>query len=250
MALSKTYLAKILEPGERKIAETGLHPIYLVTGLLWFCGLAGFGWASDIILWSKYGRFVPDHFFEIGGLRIGLKEGWIGIFLTLTASTIFLKQLVRFFTTHILVTSKRLVYKTGFINIKLDGTEISDIRAFHVDQGWLGQFFGYGSIRLDSRFVNDMSLPCARNPYQIVREMEKVRSSHWDPEDAPFASGGHAAAAPQVIVQFSGEAQKDVEISHPSRDTIHIHAGKEMKENHHKDDILLEDFRDRTNRKN
>jgi hypothetical protein len=176
MSLSKKFLTRVLEPGEKKVAHTSLHWVYLVSGVIWFCVLAGLGWAADWALWTYFGEFIPRYEIYTSFLQFSLQQGWIGWMFTVCAATILITQYLRYITTDVLVTSKRVIFKTGLIKVKTDGTDISDIRAFQVDQGWMGQFFGYGKIRLDCRFVQDMNIPFARAPYDVVRDMQEVKS--------------------------------------------------------------------------
>lgn len=241
MTISDKFLKDVLEPGERKVAHSSLHWIYLVNGYAWFILLAGIGWGADWALWSYLGAYIPHYEFRTSIFQFGLRPGWIGWLFTACAATILITQYIRYLTTDILVTTKRITIKNGWINIKLDSTDMSDVRAFHVDQGWLGQFFKYGKINLDCRFVKDVQIPYARSPYELVRDMQEVKSKVEAPPHV------HAAPAPQLaqtIIQIhpGGHGPQGSITSQPG-ETIIIQTGPNVPTvQHHGEDILLHDF--------
>ncbi len=170
------YLGKTLQEGEKPVCRTHLHWIYLMNGFWWFVLLAGFGWISDYLIWVNFGQYIPVYNVTLPYFSIGLEPGLFGWITTVGGVYIFLRQLIKYWSTDILVTTKRLLYKHGFINVKIDATGIDDILGAHVDQGWFGQFFGYGKLHLDCRFIDDAYIPYAKNPYGIMRAIDKIRS--------------------------------------------------------------------------
>lgn len=196
-------LARILQDGERPVGKTRLHGIYLIKGLTWLAGLSALGWSIDYNLWYHFAPYIPQ--FEITESVFGPAPGWIGWLFTFWGAFIFLTQFVQFISTSLVVTTQRVLYKTGLIKTKLDATDISDILGIHVDQGWLGQFLGYGKLHFDCRFIADVYIPYIKNPYGVMNALEKIRkAAHQAPilrEDI-----GHAPAHPvsQTLIQITG----------------------------------------------
>lgn len=218
----KPYLKNVLEPSEKLVCFGGLHWIYLSSGLTYLLVLAAIGWGADYGLWHYLGRFVPDYEIDTGLFRFGLREGWIGWLFTICGLVIFLTQFLRYVTTAVIITSMRVIQKEGWINIRIDGTDISDVRGVHVDQGWLGRFLNYGKIRLDCRFIDDVNIPYVKDAYKFTRHIQHVKTEIEQRE------GGHAPMDPAVHHHDA-----------PHQTIIQIHSGKEGTEIVQKDDHTL-----------
>lgn len=248
------YMRRILEADERVVCKGGLHWVYLVSGVFWCAALAGMGWAADYALWKYFGQYVPRYSFEFDLISFRLERNAIGILFTACGVVIFVTQYLRYMATGIMVTTRRVVYKTGLINIKIDGTDISDVRGVHVDQGWIGRFLNYGKIRLDNRFIADVFLPFVAAPYKITRAIQKVKSDlEGNVEDMRDAKP--VAAAPmqqqpvihQTIIQI-GDTNKRHIIHQADDKTIiidsidHADAPRVLEHAAQDDDEIMDDF--------
>lgn len=196
------FLKDILEPGEHPICRTHLHVVYLFSGLWWFAVLAGLGWGADFALWHYFGAFVPQSEI-IPYLPIRIEPGILGLVMSAGGGLIFLMQLVKYISSDIIVTTQRLLYKTGLIQVRMDATDISDILGSHVDQGWFGQFFGYGKLILDCRFIKDVNIPYVKNPYGIVHMLQRARTEHARHTTARPADTA-SQPTPQTLIQIGG----------------------------------------------
>lgn len=200
------FLKQTLQDGERPVCRSRLHGIYLVAGLLWFAGLAAAGWFLDYQLWVNFGAYIPPYEINNAYFEIAFAPGQIGWTLTAGGAFIFLTELVKFFSTHLVITTKRLIYKHGFIRVKVDATEIGDILGAHVDQGWFGQFLGYGRLHLDCRFIEDVYIPYIKNPYGVVKGLQKVRQALTaEPAiDKNTSGAGQVQPVSQTLIQITG----------------------------------------------
>lgn len=246
MSLSNKFLKNVLEPGEHKVAHSSLHWIYLANGYFWFAALLALGWGADYALWTYAGQYVPRYEVDTGFFQFGLHQGGIGWLFTACAATILMTQYIRYLTTDILVTSKRIMIKSGWINVKLDSTDMSDVRAMHVDQGWLGRFYGYGKINLDCRFVKDVNIPFARSPYELVRDMQEIKTRVESvPEvvaHAPIASAAPALAQTIIQIHPGGPGQGGSITANPGETIVIQTVPNRPAVTHHGEDILLHDF--------
>lgn len=170
------YLKASLEEDEHMASARRLHVIFLLNGLFWFLALAAMGYGFDIALWYYLGAYVPVNELNFGAFTFSLQPGWIGGFFTIAGGIIFLIELLKYTTTYIVVTTKRIIIKRGWINVRLDQTDLSDVRGVHVNQGWLGRFLNYGRVILDCRFVKDVSFPYVPKPYEIVSIIQKMKT--------------------------------------------------------------------------
>ena len=172
------FLRGVMEQGEHPICRTGLHPIYLVAGFMWFAALSAIGWIADYNLWVRFGAYIPAYEINNQYLHIAFAPGMIGWFFTACGAYILAGEFIKFISTSVVMTTKRLLYKRGLIKIKFDATDIGDILGVHIDQGWFGQFFGYGKVHLDCRFIEDVYIPYVKNPYGIMKALQKARAAH------------------------------------------------------------------------
>jgi len=195
------FLKTILEKGEHPICRTHLHVVYLFTGAWWLFVLAAIGWGADFAMWYYFGAFIPAASI-IPYIPFVVQPGYFGILMTAGGALILLGQIVKYMTTDIVVTTKRLLYKTGLIKIRMDATDISDILGAHVDQGWFGQFFGYGKLIFDCRFIKDVNIPYVKNPYGIIHTLHRARTEQ---ESLLLSHPIAAPAAPaQTLIQIGG----------------------------------------------
>lgn len=217
MSSNARSLNGLLDRDEHVVRRSGLHAIFLIGGLIWFATLAGMGWGAEYVLWNHFGQYITEAEAERSLIPFEYREGWIGWALSACGAFIFLSQFIRYCTTRIYVTSRRVIYKTGLIHVHVDGTDISDIRGAHVDQGWLGRFLNYGKINFDCRFVKDVYLPYARDPYGIIRSMQHIKSEL----EHPHESQDHAERlVAQTIVQIHPGTPSSQTISARSGDTV------------------------------
>lgn len=242
---TKGYLKKVLEARERLICIGSLHWVYLASGVFWFTTLAAIGWGADYALWHYFGQFVPQYEIDTSYVRFGLREGWIGTLFTSCGAVIFLTQYLRYLTTRIIVTSLRVISKAGWINIRIDGTDISDVRGVHVDQGWFGRFLNYGKIRLDCRFIDDVNIPFVKDPYKFTRNIQHMKSEIESHENtsAPMDTRQAHEAAHQTIIQIN-TGPSGAEIIQKDDHTLIVKPHEEpLSITHNLHDEILDDFK-------
>lgn len=202
------FLQKTLQSDERPVCRSRLHGIYLVVGLAWFAGLSAIGWISDYQLWSRFGAYMPQYEINNEYLHFGLAPGWIGWAFTAGGGVILFSEIIKLISTHVVLTTKRLIYKTGFLRVKMSATDVGDILGAHVDQGWFGQFLGYGKLHLDCRFIEDVYIPYVKNPYGLIKALQKVRQpyAHAAPATPAPAPAAEQQVQPvsQTLIQISG----------------------------------------------
>lgn len=243
------YLKASLEEGEHPIAARRLHAIFMLNGIFWFAALAAMGWAFDFVIWSYLGAFVPTNEFKIGAFSFSLAPGWIGWFFTISGSAIFMMEFLRYTTTYIVVTTKRIIVKRGWINVRLDQTDLSDVKGVHVDQGWLGRFLDYGSVVLDCRFVKDVSFPYVPKAYEIVSAIQKMKTKveeHLAGIDE-HAQANHGA---QTIININSVPLDGRTVIERGDERIVIESARNLHASHPKQlssdilhDEILEDFK-------
>ncbi len=168
-----SYITKhILDPKERLVYATRLHWIYVFEGFVWLVLMLGAMIAADNMMPDTI-KTMPH--LIIHGVHLGAPYLWGVVPWMLMGIGLFCAYFFKYISTELVVTTLRIIYKTGLIRIEIEEVELDDVEAEHVHHGWLGGLLGYGRLNLDCRFVGDMALPAFRNPYKLLRAVHYVR---------------------------------------------------------------------------
>lgn len=72
--------------------------------------------------------------------------------------------IVRYFTTEIAVTTRRVILKRGWLSRKVDEINTRSIENSRFSQGLFGRMFGYGMVRVEGMRNEYLSITGAQNP--------------------------------------------------------------------------------------
>lgn len=199
------FLKKVIKDGEHPVCRTHLHAICLITGFVWLVALAGIAWFADYNLWYYFGAYIPQYEIDTSYFRFGIYPGLIGWLGTLGGLSIFFMEFVQYISTSIVVTNRRVLHKRGLIRVRVDASDLIDILGVHIDQGWFGQFLGYGRLNLDCRFIENVSIPFVKNPYGIMQALQKSRNGNGHHAAHPVVEPAKAPQpVSQTLIQISG----------------------------------------------
>ena len=123
-----SYLDKVLQPGEQVVATGKKH---------WVIYLPGF---STIVLAVVVALGIN------AAPRLGLGLMVIASLLGLFSVVLLLREWFEQWATEIVVTNRRVVYKTGFISRYTTEMNMEKIESVVVNQNLLGRILGYGTI--------------------------------------------------------------------------------------------------------
>jgi len=118
------YIDKTLAQGEHILARGHFHWTYSLASWMW---LLVAGWAL------------------------------IGIYM-------FFSRQIRKWTTELVVTNRRFVFKRGILNIKTDEFTANRIQAITLSQPWLGRLLGYGQLNIRGEEIGQFGLPTIADP--------------------------------------------------------------------------------------
>lgn len=185
------FIARTCGSDEKLIMGAHMHWIVLVIGAAWFGAftLAGFG-ASHLLQKFILTMVTPqtlDYAHMLTRLGTALQSIGFGI-----GFAFFLCYYIVYDTTHIGLTTKRLIMRRGLLFVKLKEIDLEEIKSETVDHGMLGRFLDYGEVSLDARFVENFRLPHIADPYRLLRAMHEVRAKVGDTVGNPAV----VAAAP------------------------------------------------------
>jgi len=91
--------------------------------------------------------------------------------MTIFGIPIFVARVIKKTTTELAVTSKRFVYKRGFVSRVTDEFATNRIRHVKVRQGFLGRLFNYGQIHVEGSEIGHFGLPTIQRPTQFRRAL-------------------------------------------------------------------------------
>lgn len=166
------FIDRVIGPDEKLIGIVSVHWIYGLKGLTWFALFAAGGAYLDFQLerLAASGSGQSIRSLEIFSNYIFLIGVAIGAFL------LFFYVLMML-TTELGLTSKRIIYKKGFIFVDVKESDLEEIKAAEVDNGRLGRILNYGYINFDARFVENLTLPAINDPYRFLKAMNEMRSN-------------------------------------------------------------------------
>ena len=84
----------------------------------------------------------------------------IGIYL-------FFKMLILKWTTEVVVTNQRFVYKKGWIKRDTQEVKLSNIEEVNLEQGFWGRIFGFGKLKLSGTGTGVIELPTLDAPLAL-----------------------------------------------------------------------------------
>lgn len=172
------YIRKVITSDEKLLAIFRPHWIYAFEGLLSFAVLTAAGFILDYYLYEYFGQHAIKFKIDLWVVQFDEHHTPIPWAAAFCGFAIFWSLFLAYISAEVGLTNQRIIYKRGLIFIEIDQIDLEDIRAEHVMHGWFGWLLGYGRIRLDCRFVDDVWLPAIRNPYRLVKASHTARMRH------------------------------------------------------------------------
>jgi uncharacterized membrane protein YdbT with pleckstrin-like domain len=145
-----TYVSRVLQPGEAIVHATRMHPIIFLTAVLWFAGA--------VALFFVALSFTGD--LHIGAEALAAAAALFGIFSGLPA-------LIRWLTTELAVTDRRVIYKAGFVSRHTLEMNRSKVESVDVDQTLLGRLLGFGTITVRGTGGSLEPIPMIADPLRF-----------------------------------------------------------------------------------
>lgn len=173
-----SYVRKIINTDEKLLSVSRPHWIYLFEGIFWFISLTVIGFIADLYFYKYVGSHAVRFDIDLWIVQFNELRTPIPWCFSFTGFAIFYPLFLSYISAEIGLTNERIIYKHNLIFIEVEQVDLEDIRAEHVSHGWLGWLLGYGRIRLDCRFLDDVRLPAIRNPYRLIKTMHTARMRH------------------------------------------------------------------------
>lgn len=191
------YIRKVITREEKLLAIFRPHWIYIFEGAFWFVFLTVAGLIADYLLYSHYGLNAASFSIDLWFLHFDGSNTPIPWIFSLCGLAVFWPLFLVYISSEVGLTNQRIIFKRGLFFIEIDQVDLEDIRAEHVFHGWLGWALGYGRVRLDCRFIDDVWLPAIRNPYRLIKASHTARMKHPGIDYAPDELHANLARAEQ-----------------------------------------------------
>jgi len=154
-----SYIEKSLGDGERVVS------------------IARFHWLYDVKAWLAL--ILPIAIFIAVMARADDANRQIymigALVLVVIGVALFLKMMIRKWTTEIGITSHRFVKKTGFLSLHTDEVALPNIEGVRVNQNVWGRIFGYGWLRIEGTGDDSVDLPMIGDPVGFRRAIETAK---------------------------------------------------------------------------
>jgi uncharacterized membrane protein YdbT with pleckstrin-like domain len=133
---------------------------------------------AKISIWSMLPTFIVSGFLSLLALVMLVAAPPLGLLLFLFAAVPLGIAYLRYVTTELAVTDRRVIAKFGFIRRSTIEIGLSKIESVQVHQGILGRLFNYGSLILAGSGNPQAPIPGIERPMEFRRvAMELVSNS-------------------------------------------------------------------------
>jgi hypothetical protein len=159
--LSKSMHKRLL-PEERVVATAEFPAIYTFTCYVLMFSVAFMGGVMQYGL-SRYGgveTYLP--------LGAGAALGFL----------LFLMMMMKMWTTEIVLTTRRLIYKRGFFAIRVEEVDTEQLASQQVEQTIVGRMLDYGEVHIRCIEASDVWLPPVSQPYDFINALERQKQTY------------------------------------------------------------------------
>ncbi|HEY4122966.1 MAG TPA: PH domain-containing protein [Rhizomicrobium sp.] len=105
-------------------------------------------------------------------------KAWLALiflFWCIIGIVIFVRMMLRKWTTEIGITTHRFVEKTGWLTLNTAEIALPNIEGVKVTQGVWGKLLGYGQIRIEGTGIDAIELPDIADPIGFRRAIESAK---------------------------------------------------------------------------
>jgi len=160
------YVEKTLGNGEDIVYRAHFNWTYSFWSIIWMI------LALIPVVFLGYTQFGNGVAFD------KLKIAWVFAGLAFSAGAIqLLAHMIVLWTTEIVVTTFRFVYKTGLISRNSKEVSLNKIEEITMNQSVWGRVFNYGHLTLRGTGVGVIELPAIDEPIRVRRIIENAKSA-------------------------------------------------------------------------
>jgi hypothetical protein len=153
-----SYIQQSLGDGETIIARAHFHKLYFAAA--WLALLIPL---VLLLAALAQAQTQPDPYSVAAGL------------LFVLGLIIFLRMMIRQWSTEIGITSHRFVERYGLLSMRTNEIALPNIEGVRVHQSVLGRLFGYGTVRIEGTGVDSVTTPAIADPVGFVRAIQTAK---------------------------------------------------------------------------
>jgi hypothetical protein len=153
-----SYIQQSLGDGETIIARAHFHKLYFAAA--WLALLIPL---LLLLAALAQAQTQPDPYSVAAGL------------LFVLGLIIFLRMMIRQWSTEIGITSHRFVERYGLLSMRTNEIALPNIEGVRVHQSVLGRLFGYGTVRIEGTGVDSVTTPAIADPVGFVRAIQTAK---------------------------------------------------------------------------
>lgn len=202
---------QLIGPDEKLVGIARLHWIYILQGILWFvvsvaiARMIGHGFNYVLSMIPMTSSL---------GLPVLALQSYLTPFALFFGALICSLYIAKVLTTEIGLSSRRIIYKRGWLFVNVQEIDIEEIRGENMDMGYFGRILNYAYISLDCRFIGDVRLPAMENPTLFLKALHKMRTEVTDTVslvvgDKTVAMVQDATTNPPALERDTPALQKD-----------------------------------------
>lgn len=159
--LASRFIRKTLLPGESVVRDAQFPVYYTFMCFAFFAGCFFTGiMAHRGLLHGGIYTLIPVHIGFFGGLLM------------------FFYMMLKKWTTEIILTDKRLIYKWGIISIIAREVDIEQLASHDVQQTLFGRMMDYGVVHIRCIEASDIFLPPVDKPFEFRNALEKQKQQY------------------------------------------------------------------------
>lgn len=105
-------------------------------------------------------------------------KAWLALILLfwcIVGIVIFLRMMLRKWTTEIGITTHRFVEKTGWLTLNTQEIALPNIEGVKVSQSFWGNLLGYGRIPIEGTGIDAVELPDIADPVEFRKAIETAK---------------------------------------------------------------------------
>ncbi|MEM1104172.1 MAG: PH domain-containing protein [Pseudomonadota bacterium] len=163
-----SYVIKTLATNEKIVYRARFNWTYEFAADLWlYLSLL------PLLVNVVFGRMMGTRTWEESAMLVAISAAPIALGLV-----IWLQRMIHKWSTEIVVTSQRFIFKTGLIARRSSEVNLGKIEEVSLRQSFLGRLFNYGEITVRGTGVGVLELPPLDEPITLRRNIQNAKSEY------------------------------------------------------------------------
>jgi len=158
------FIRRTLMPDEKVLGEARFHGFYV------FCAFLNL---SFFLLLGGALQYTLDRYVPLHGMGVWPLLSMTGIGIWILAA-----MMLKRWTTEIILTNRRLLYKRGFFLVTLAEADVEQLASDNVNQSLIGRLLDYGALCIRCIEANDFVLPPVAHPYDFRNKIEHAKQAY------------------------------------------------------------------------